>query len=1199
MTAPPTSPDGEIDAARGEAVFHLRALQLDGPARELADALISVLERDDLAELMASLRTLRGDVEAVHGQLEAVYQRLSAAERARAEAEPLGETWWHSQRQDLHELVDETAHREQWARMWTAALVGNRPELCDRIADLARFPAEQALRPHLRALSAALAGQLAEDAQQALAEVLTDGPAQLPVDVAVPLSVLRARIELTWILDVAAAQRSAEVAVTVADAGGSADDRTLGHSALAEVMIATGDLAEAKVQLGIALPLAESRPDALVAAGSIAEREAAWTRANEYYDAAVRRFGVRVADSELLRPVPALLLWRLARGLRHQQPERALAVLDEAIAKGITGKGKQPDRTARVDRAVLLHGLGRAEEAAEAYLEAGDRYLQSGSTARAISLYRRACREAPQNPHLWWIYADALRGHATDSDWILDRELAVEALAALHRGLALRQPGPEDAWVLGTEALLAMALRGSGDDPALIVERALLLDPKYNRAYVLLAAALLADGYPTEAAAAARTAVDRDRNDPFAVDHLASALSELGRYDEALHVVNRYLARPGSSPELVPRRAKLHLRLGQPQAALDALRTAPVSDIVLAMRVLCHDATGYSDESTSLIKSMWDDRATATSSRLTAWAARRLRCYTDAIDLLEGVRARATTDHALELDLGLARVLRGDPDLGDLDAGAHGLRSAVESAHSAEDLVQLVQSELPTARPDLDGHPRRELVLAILDDVERRARARWAELRTATRSVTEPAAVAAAARTALDDDRPTVAVDRYLRLLDTQQIAEAYRGLRRATLAQRAVGDRYLRHEGDLAMADRAWAIALRGGRELMPHDAQLVASLLTRSALARLERGEATAAARMAEALQTADGDAHPLTEAVALFARDVKSTWTHRTGLHDLAENPELTARDREILRSAGDATPFDAGYAPGRHAVPTERVFPLVTPVEIRLGRQHRELAQSSDLGDAIRALRERLTMRTGVRIPGVRIAPVGPGTEISKPDEVTFRIYDQLVARVQVATHPQRRLSGLMSPLEQITCANLFRLIGPDDVGLWLGGWGGTADADLDWTPPDAATRLRLVRVLRLLLREGISIRDRKTIIDSFRATDPTSDGPLDTFQVVRRCLLPLASTSYEGTVSRALPAALEKRALAGLTPGPELSWEMERDRATSVLDDLRTWRKDLPADVVVTVRDPRLRPFVWRLLAFTGSGSAVLAAEELT
>ena len=107
--------------------------------------------------------------------------------------------------------------------------------------------------------------------------------------------------------------------------------------------------------------------DLLLAMASLATAERRFGQANELYDAAVLRFGAEVVEPRLLREVPGNLLWRWTRQLAVTDKRQALSVLDQALQRGINGKGEFPAKKATAERAQILEDLGRDDEAAEAY----------------------------------------------------------------------------------------------------------------------------------------------------------------------------------------------------------------------------------------------------------------------------------------------------------------------------------------------------------------------------------------------------------------------------------------------------------------------------------------------------------------------------------------------------------------------------------------------------------------------------------------------------------------------------------------------------------------------------------------------------------------------------------------------------------------------------------------------------------------
>jgi flagellar biosynthesis component FlhA len=347
-------------------------------------------------------------------------------------------------------------------------------------------------------------------------------------------------------------------------------------------------------------------------------------------------------------------------------------------------------------------------------------------------------------------------------------------------------------------------------------------------------------------------------------------------------------------------------------------------------------------------------------------------------------------------------------------------------------------------------------------------------------------------------------------------------------------------------------------------------------------------------------DCDGRSLSEAVQHFARNVPSLWQHREGLRAIAARTGLRPTQRETLMSCSQDLPFDRIYSLGRHAVSDQAVFPLVAAVELALGRHHIDLINSDGLRQGIPALREQLAAETGVRIPGIRVY----GQEHLPSATVQFLVYEQAVAELGVPAGVHDQAGIILSRFDQVLRENLFRLITVDEVDLWAAGWEVlTPDqpvADPPWRPSDAPARLRLARLLRMLLREGVTINDRHKILNAFRSAETTSGtGPLETLAAVRSCLYPAILGPDPSTRVWPVPSDLEARMLAGLDP--ELAkWELPRDTAAELLHDLRSWRaRDLPpGSVTLSVSEGRIRPFLWRLLATDRPVMYVVAQGEL-
>ena len=1014
---------------------------------------------------------------------------------------------------------------------------------------------------------------------------------------ATKLRILRTRILRRFAKDLDEAAEAAAAAVTGA-AGADHPLRALAFIVQAEVHQDREQLDDAGRILDAAMGTEDATLDLLLAMASLALASQRFGQGNELYDAAVLRFGAEVIEPRLLREVPGNLLWRWSRQLAATDKPGALRVLEEALQRGINGKGAFPAKKAMAERAQILEDLGRREEAAGVYHSAGDQYARSESP-KAAGLFQKACELAPKVANYHWSYGDALRLQATDPAGRVDRETMSGARAGLEAGFAVAAPGKKHAWALASYALVLDSL-GDPGDRAVQFERALLLDPDYMIGIWLLSMLLRKGGFVDEALAAAREAHQRDDRDFRAVGQLDLALRDHGDLVAALEVVDGYLQSGGTNPEAIINKSGLLLRMNEPRRALEFLGETSIDSAALVYRRgTAYECLDQEIEARRGYEDLWNRREDLGNTAIAAWSGYRIGRLDEAVEMFADLASHATLASSALLDLYLAqvRLVRGDQGRDDVAAGGRILAAAIERTNIVDDLQWLARLEFPLVRRDVSGKPHEASVLEILAAAAEQVRDRCVVLRGRHRDSGLPAARLARARTAFASRHYDVAFGIYLDFVRQGDPPEARLGMTAAMQRLLDKGDELLHVDGPPA-ARAEWE-SLTPALGLLSDEEPTYQALQARLGLAALEQdGPSDEAASTLLGACTEQA----IVEALQKFARNVPTLWAHHDGLSTMAAADTRSAEERAKFRSAAAAIPLGSIYALNQALMTGSAALPAVSPIEIALAAAHARLADSDEVVLGIREVRSRLTDETGVQIPGVGVRHMAG----ESPEAVEYLIYDRPVARLTIPVDAQNTRGAadvILAHFERAIRDNLFRLISVDDVDLWRQGWNvlNTGEWEPLGTKTDAFARLRLARLLRMLLREGLPISDRNSILGGFaEAEESGRSDALEALGVIRRKLFPAILGPDLDVEIHALPEHLEARVAAGLSSVSWSQWELDRMSAASLAEDLRQWCAEQfrsgPGAVEVASR--RTRPIVWHLLAPVRPRIYIVAKEEL-
>jgi tetratricopeptide (TPR) repeat protein len=1196
---------------------------VDGQAGRLGSSILGRVRRAasygqalEVAEQeLARLRALTLVVESLAGEVRDLQAR-------QLEADPFGDAWREVVRAEQAQ-TDAAARQAAWTARYAAAFVAGQFEACAWLSrDEAVRPEEASARGMLAAARAAAEGDLAGTVP-ALDRLIRAEAGSLPPEVLLRCWCMWARAVAGGLGDPARARDALAELLARPDPAWPRRELGLVRAALGECLLAGEDPQQADIEARQAQRLARHDPFGFVLRGLVAETLGFYVRAHESYDDAVAAAGDRAVAGELFAPVPAGLLWRYGRRRRETAPELAVEAITRAIRAGIRGGDDWPERKAYVDLARALEAQGDPRGAAGAYWDAGRRYSWAGDEPSAVAYLRKACTLDDRTAVYRLEFAEALRLRSVRDDGTVDVDLLKDSVKSWRVGMALQEPGAEVPWAYVTGALIAHEESGDLYRPraswpaASLLERGLLVAPDDLRLTAQLSQAHRLLGNRWTALALTQRVNGQEGDDELVFDQHLLALLDLGRHAEGLRLLDRRGHRP-QEPWLVNRRVQFLLELGRPAEALELLSSSPrVDESLHDLQVaLCHRLLGRPAEAGKAYQRIWERQGTRALRRrgyLAGWAGYLLDRYDDAAAIFTRLVEGDPFDASLACDLGQVLLARGRSELHDLSQGEEVLRTGVALTRSAYALTQLDGAELPLLLEKVAGAGHggavaevvarvRERIAAKLADLDAVADARHELERALERAgdaddpgIVRRTALTGLARTAADGERWEEALQRYVALAaDGTGDPEVAHAVRRAGL-------RLCRLADDLAQADGGDpGAALVGYRALLEQLQRVPSAAPELLAAAHLR------AALVATRLDAQPGFAEHLTAAlspglpgpdldavVASAVRTPDHFWPVVDAARSLAGGAE--AEGAAAARRLLDRLDLSVVLRARQSDVDSSRLFPLATPLVVRLGEGLRAAgAQASPtVPQHLARIRAEVERDTGVRVPYMSVRPF---REDEDPGAYGVDLYELPMARATVPL--DHGLEDVLGHVEAVVRANLHRLFSIDDVALWLGGVGSSmADADR-LTRSD---RLELLRLLRLLLREQVPIVDRDAIFAVVAAAGPGWSA-VDLLPAVRRRLagrLAAPSTSTAGRPApAALPAELEAALAEGLAGTGDGVWQLPRDQAHDLSTRLAAWHRAAGADTVV-VADPRLRPFVWRLLAGpTRPSATVLDQEEL-
>jgi tetratricopeptide (TPR) repeat protein len=382
---------------------------------------------------------------------------------------------------------------------------------------------------------------IARQLRQVLAEDVTKRPA-----IRFDLARAEARAHLTK-------KDGAEARRVLNEVCASSDDPTT-HAEYAFLLLALSDAEAAKEAAARAADLGPDSAAAFLAQAVVAEQAGEHSEAAEMYRQAVALLDLaRVEDPQRGSFLVASGLLHLHRAQRLEDTglfDAALTAYRDAASAGLSGPGLYADAAAYAGQARLLSRLGGdPPEIWKAAYEAGRRYHRTGQYERAVPLLRIAVQAEPALPTAGFHLAAALAAKGWPPKTPApDEELTRESENVWTEWLERVSPlEMHDAWVYTVGARIAEQLTYVDQDRTewtwralLRAEKAIVLDPQLARGWGISSRYLRDLNFKALPLEAAQRAASIKPDDLEAQNELIALLSNAGRFDEAIKVLDRH-----------------------------------------------------------------------------------------------------------------------------------------------------------------------------------------------------------------------------------------------------------------------------------------------------------------------------------------------------------------------------------------------------------------------------------------------------------------------------------------------------------------------------------------------------------------------------------------------------------------------------------------------------------------------------------
>lgn len=443
------------------------------------------------------------------------------------------------------------------------------------------------------------------------------------------------------------------------------------------------DERQARVHYQKSIRLSREEPDGYLGMGFLADHQKLWDEALNWYRQAV---------------AAAVAKFSPANEPAGDASQRALSYLMEIV--DLENKDKNDYCTSVSARllGILFESLRKTVEAAEAYYQSGQIFMQFGEIQAAIDLFARANNLDERSALSYWGLADAWRIRSAS-----DEEGLKKSQEFWEKGFAISQPDAAHSWVYVTRALInKQRTQVAGIEKQTLLwegisflERAILLEDAEAYRWIHLS-----DFYGDlllryNALYASERALELNPDNILSLQKQSLALISLGRLIETEALINRILAQDPENAAARWLKAYVLYCRGEFESAqkiLDGIlsKVSLLQSVnLLPLQAVLHEMLSQPQLAAQDYKLIWEHRDHLDYEPSVAWAEYRLGKVGEAISRLDRLGHDPKQAGTAHRNLGLIYM-----ETGDLARGEQELIQGVDLAVNILELDELLNVDI-------------------------------------------------------------------------------------------------------------------------------------------------------------------------------------------------------------------------------------------------------------------------------------------------------------------------------------------------------------------------------------------------------------------------------------------------------------------------------------------------------------------------